>query len=448
MKQIFIFFITISACIAIVSPGCKCKKTVVQAVPKEDPFAPKTMLLDVNGIKVLFKKTSSQIVSAQAFLYGNGGYTKANEGIEKLAITWSLLSMGAEDVKKFQEMKLQNGLKLYDSCTSNYSCWGLSVVNEGFSDAMSLLGQTVTKPSLSSENFGKAKASIIQQINSNKNNEKLVLHQRLSHQLFEGNTNELNPRGTETIVNLLTEEEVINYLKNRTTKSNLFIVVVGNLSEVQVRDAIANNFIELQTGVTSKPDSTLLKMVKSNINYYDDAVKDNHLYGVIGMPDNTSRNYYAMRLALEILNQKIKTAAAANGNLMFDMQFDNHLGPVPYSSYYIKTNSPNEAAQLFYGEIKKLKINGFDNEELKDIRAQLITKFYYGIKSNAQQGFALAEAYVAGNWPLGEILPYKFNSISQPEVIKAFEDYMKAIQWGFLGNKERVDEAILLMDLN
>jgi predicted Zn-dependent peptidase len=115
----------------------------------------------------------------------------------------------------------------------------------------------------------------------------------------------------------------------------------------------------------------------------------------------------------------------------------------PSANISVSTTDPNKYIGVAKALINKTKKEGFTEDELKNIKTQYLTRFFYGQETNSAQAASLASNEVLhSNWKRALTLSDDMKKVSLEELNSVFNKYISNMVWAYQGDPAKANPAL------
>lgn len=396
------------------------------------------------GIKVIFKPSPKEVISVRLFVDGGtANYPKEQEGIEALALM-TAIEGGTKTLDKvaFQTEAEKIGAHFASATTYDFGSIEMTCLSSFWDKSWELFTDAILNPAFDEKEFSIVKEQLIATAKNLEADPDAHLRNLAMENVFEGKNYSKQPDGTSESLQKLTLEETKKYYFNTIGKKRCFIVVVGNVQEDDLKKKVEVSLARMKEGTpaTKEPRQVIRE---GGVHIEDRDIATNYLRGVFTAPAMSDKDAVALRMAMNILQDKFFVELRTKRSLSYAPAAFYSTGVInsPYSVLYITTQDPAQSMQVMVDLINEIKKSGFTDKELKDTKLSFLTNFYMGQETSAAQSQTLGMMQVAGDWKLAETFSEKVNALTLDEMNKAFAKYTNAIQWTYLGKKDAVKET-------
>ncbi|MDH4091245.1 MAG: insulinase family protein [Cyclobacteriaceae bacterium] len=397
----------------------------------------------VDGMKVILKPSIKEIISVRLFIKGGtANYPKALEGVEALAL--EMVTEGGtknQTRTEFASALEKIGTSLASSSSLDYSEISLSCVKSFWDPSWKLFAEAITSPRFDEKEFSIIKGRVISQAKQAESNPDQYLQNRALQNAFGSRNYSKIPAGTVQSLENISLQQVVAHYNTILGKQNIFLVVVGNVTETDIKQKVAAAFATLGPGKIAKPEPSV--EFTPAVNIEDRDIATNYIRGTMNAPGVNEKDGVPMMLAMNILRFRFfvelrtkRSLSYAPGAFYATAAIKN-----PYAVYYISTTDPKQSLQVMIDEINKVKNEGFSEKELKDMKETYLTNHFLGLETNDSQTMSLGLAEVAGDWRNTESFMTKVDHATIKDINDAFNKYSSSINWTYLGKEDAVSDA-------
>ncbi len=396
----------------------------------------------VEGIKVIFKPSVKEIVSARFFIKGGtANYTKEQEGIEALALS-VVTEGGTKSLNKtaFATALEKIGTNIGSSTALDYSEINLSCIKDFWDPSWKLFADAIVNPAFDAKEFELIKGKAVSAAKESESNPDVHLKNKSLENTFAGRNYSKITTGTAASLEKLTVDQVAAHYKSILGKRNAFIVVVGNISEEDLKQKVAAAFKGLGAGKTLQPEKKIEFKPQATIENRD--IATNYIRGLMSAPSMNDKEGTAMMLSTAILYDRFFVELRTKRSLSYAPAVNYASSAItnPYALFYISTTDPKQSLQVMMDEINKVKNQGFSEKELKDMKESYLTTFFMGLETNDSQTFTLGTREVAGDWKKAESFMSDVEKITVQDLNAVFKKYSSSINWTYLGKESAVSK--------
>jgi predicted Zn-dependent peptidase len=402
---------------------------------------------EINGLKVLIKqRPGTPTVAAGLFIRGGArNVTAENAGIENL-----MLEVSTEGSKNFPSQMMRKELSRTGSVISagsNYDYSGMSMISikRNFERSWEIFTDVTLNPSFLPADVTRAKDRILTGLRSQTDAPENYLEVLQEKLIYAKHPYENDPAGTIATVTRMGADDLRAYHQKMMQTSRLLLVVVGDVDLDALKKKIADSFGKLPRGDYKSAPLPQIDFSKPTLDTTSRVLETNYVKGVFAAPTIGDPDYYAMRVAMAILQQQVFQEVRVQRNLSYAPGAD--MGSLAANSGNISVSAvnANEAVRVMLGVIDQLKNNTVNDETIKEMSNFFLTTYYLKQETSAAQAGELASYELnGGGWRNSLVFLDKMRDVTPADVRTVANKYMKNIRFIVVGNPASVDKKIFL----
>ncbi|MFT3744128.1 MAG: pitrilysin family protein [Pyrinomonadaceae bacterium] len=406
---------------------------------------------DVNGMKVLIKRRIGTPTVA-AGLYFRGGVknlTAANAGIEGFA-----LNVAAEATKSYPRQKLRKetssvGTVITAGASYDFSTLAMACTKQSFDNSWKIFVDVALNPTFAPEDVERVRGTFLTGLRAQNDSPEGALDSANESVLYAGHPYANDPQGTIANITKFKSADLAAYHKGLIQTSRMLLVIVGDLDPTVLQKQVQEAFGSLPKGDYKESPLPSLNFSKPTVDVTAKSVETNYVKGSFAAPSIRDSDYYAMRTAMTVLQQRVFEEVRGKRNLSYapDAELDDMAANT--ASISASTTKPNEAVAVMLDEIKKIKLGSVDADTIGQMSAYFLTTYYLKEETNAAQAAELAQyELLGGGWRNSLDFLDRMRKVKPAEVQAAANKYMKNIRFVIVGNPSDVDKSIFLQTQN
>lgn len=415
---------------------------------KKQDFGVKEYMVD--GIKVISKPSTKDIISVALYVRGGtANYSKEQEGIEQL--TMSILAESGTmkyPKDKFNSLLDSYGSSITSGSNEDESSVALNCLKSRWNESWDIFSDMLLHPAFDETTFNNKKEEALSNIKQIESDPDGYLNLLVYREVFKSTRYNTMVQGSEASIKKMTLDAIKKYYASLVEKNKLYIVVVGNVTEEDLRTKIGQ-LKGIQSGpapvakTESKPDFS-----KSTLYKEDRKLATNYIQGILNAPDPGSPDWTAMKIATRILSDRLFVEIRTKRNLSYAPYAFLAANKNAYTGIYVSTTDPVTAVQVMTDELKKIRKEGFTESELKNKKEGYLTGFYMNLETNSALTGMLGNNENLSSWKEAMSVLDKVNNLTLDDINSAFRKYSTSIQWIYLGDTSLADEKLFLAPLN
>ncbi|MEP7279979.1 MAG: insulinase family protein, partial [Bacteroidota bacterium] len=270
MKPILQFGI-ILFCLSGLSAG-----TLAQSGTKE---------INYEGLKIIFKKTSKEVVTASLFIKGGtANITEAQQGLEDLALSLAM-SGGTKTMDKdaFAEAADNLGTDFAATASKDYSRLTMTCLKDNWDKSWAMFADAILNPAMDENEYQVIKNQMISAAKQQESDPDAYLRKLATDGLFGGSDYAKVPNGTPATLETFTVADAKKYYAALLGKKKCFLVIVGNIDETDLLNNIKSSLAKLPVGPEAKKP-TFKSVTTSRVNIKDRNIATNYILGTLNAP--------------------------------------------------------------------------------------------------------------------------------------------------------------------
>jgi predicted Zn-dependent peptidase len=394
---------------------------------------------------VIVQPSGNQIVEIQTIIKGGvQNYTAAKQGIESLAMT-ALTECGtANDNKNSFKNKLDNvSAQVYANSGRDYCTISMNCIKSDFNSVWPLYADAIVQPLFDEKEFNRIKQDAINGLRAQESQPDYAINNMATQMAFAGKDKAKRPEGTVETLPKLTVAETKAYYNSVCTKNRMLIVVVGEIDKTDLEQKIGDMLSIVPEG---KPFTLRKETIAPAQNSFKAEKKDlatNYIQGITSAPAPGTPDFNAFNLAMRIFSQRHFLEIRTKNGLSYapGSWFDG--GSSPSAHISVSTTDPDKYIGVAKALIEKTKKEGFTADELRNMKTQYLTGFFYRQETNnAQANSLVANEVLHSNWKRALTLSDDMKKVTLSELNTVFTKYITNMVWAYQGNPAQVNPAL------
>ncbi len=271
-----------------------------------------------------------------------------------------------------------------------YTCYYMKVLDENLELAIELLADMLFNSSFESDDIGKEKSVIAEEINMYEDSPEDLAHDLLVESMFKDQSLGYSILGQQDVVEGFTQQNLIQYVKEQYRPDNTVIAVAGNFDENHLYQLVNEYFGSWKKTETQKKkqliDSSIkfsrisrqkdIEQIHLNIGYQGAVLGSDEMYDLLIL-NNIIGGSMSSRLF-----QKIREDRGLVYSIYSSM--NNYTNNGVYSIYCsMNPGQLNLVQELIDEEINLLINKGLTSDEFEKARRQLKGSYLLGMESTS-----------------------------------------------------------------
>ncbi|HVE56384.1 MAG TPA: pitrilysin family protein [Pyrinomonadaceae bacterium] len=402
---------------------------------------------DVNGLKVIVKRRpNAPTVSAGLFIRGGvRNLTPTTAGIESL-----MLSTATEASKKFPRDVMRKELSkmasaLGSGSNEDFSVISLNSTRPNFDKTWDIFTDAIMNPSFTQADFDLVRGKILTALKNQSISPDSALDVLQDKVVYANHPYANDPNGTPETIAAFKLEDIRAYHQKVMTTSQLLLVVVGDVDPDVLQKRVADSLGKLPKGNYKETPLPQITFDKPSLDITSRAVETNYIKGIFAAPSLSNPDYYAMRVAMTLLQSKVINEVRNKRQLSYAPNAEMADDAANTANIYVTANDANQSVSLMLNEIDKMRESGVDEEEFQGLPGYFLTTYFIKQETNASQVAELARyELIGGGWR--NSLKFIDNMLAvKPQDVKTVANkYMKNIRFVVIGNPAAINKQVFM----
>jgi predicted Zn-dependent peptidase len=177
-------------------------------------------------------------------------------------------------------------------------------------------------------------------------------------------------------------------------------------------------------------------------------VETDYVEGSFAAPPLSDPDYYAMRVAISILQTQVYQEVRVKRNLSYAPDASLNMNAANNAFVYVTTTKPNEAVPVMIDRIRDLRTNDVTQDTIRQYGNFFLTTYYIGQETDAAQAGELARyELLGGGWRNSFGFIDRVRQVTPAQVRAVAQKYMKNVRWDLVGSPTGVDRSLFLQTL-
>lgn len=402
---------------------------------------------DVNGLKVILKRrASSPTVAAGLFLRGGArNLTPETAGIENV-----MLNVATEAGKKYNRQTVRRELSrvggtIGASAGQDYSAVSLVSTRENFDKVWDIFTDVMLNPAFAADDVSRIKQQVLTGLREQETSPDNALDALQDRVIFAGHPYANEASGTIATVTSFTPEQLKAYHHNAMQTSKLLLVVVGDVNPTDLKARVESSFGKLPRGEYKEEPFPALDFSKPSVDIATRNLPTNYVEGVFSAPSLNSPDYYAMRVAMTLLQELVYSEVRVKRQLSYAPNAELNNAAANTANIYVTAVDANQAISVMLNQIDLLKTKTVTDDKIAGMAGQFLTNYYLRQETNAAQAGELARyELIGGGWRNSFEFLNRIRSVKPEDIQTVANKYMKNIRFVVVGNPAAINKSVFL----
>lgn len=396
---------------------------------------------EAGGIKVIHNKVDNPVVAVRLYVRGGtANYPIDQQGIENLAFDMALFG----DSKKITSKDKLNraselGIGFSSKSGYDYGYMGMTALHMFWDESWELWSTAVAQPAFDETDANYSRGEMNARIREIESSPNQLIEQRATAQLHLDTDYEKIPLGTIESLAEMSAESIAEYYNRVVNKSNIFLVVTGNIETEDLKQKVNDAFAALPDGAPTAPITPVSDADFGIAQIHHKDLDVNHLLLKMPAPARYGPEGVANMLAMSLLSDRLHEAARQDDKVFYAPTATADT-PLRFTSnsIYTMTDYPANSIDLIIKVINQIRKTGFTAEELSRKKASFLTYLFLGQETVDAHAHALGDAEAAGEWRQSLGILEDVNSLNIGQVNSVFRKYSNKVSWFYLGNESQI----------
>lgn len=400
---------------------------------------------EVNGLKVLVKQRPAAPTFSGGLFFKGGvrNYTPETAGIENF-----MLNVATEAGKRFNRQQVRRelsrtGSSLAGSAGSDFGVVSFVSTKENFDRIWNVFTDVTLEPAFATEDVERVRQQLLAGLRERETSPDAALTAAQERVLYAGHPYGIDSQGTIPTVQGLTAAQLRDHHKKLMQTSRMLLVIVGDIDPKLVREKVEAAFGKLPRGDYKHEPLPALDFSKQTLDVTNRSLQTNYVQGAFPAPSLADPDYYAMRVAVTILQQLVYQEVRIQRQLSYAPNAEMNNQAVNYGFLYVTTVDPNQSVKVMLDQVNLLRTQTVTDEFIGGMAGQFVTQYYTDQQTNAAQAAELARyELIGGGWRRSFEFLEKMTAVTALDVRRVSEKYLKNFRFVVVGDPRSADPGV------
>ncbi len=400
---------------------------------------------EVNGLKVLVKQRPAAPTFSGGLFFKGGvrNYTPETAGIENFT-----LNVATEAGKRFNRQQVRRelsrtGSSLAGSAGSDFGVVSFVSTKENFDRIWNVFTDVTLEPAFATEDVERVRQQLLAGLRERETSPDAALTAAQERVLYAGHPYGIDSQGTIPTVQGLSAAQLRDHHKKLMQTSRMLLVIVGDIDPKLVREKVEAAFGKLPRGDYKHEPLPALDFSKQTLDVTNRSLQTNYVQGAFPAPSLADPDYYAMRVAVTILQQLVYQEVRIQRQLSYAPNAEMNNQAVNYGFLYVTTVDPNQSVEVMLDQVNLLRTQTVTDEFIGGMAGQFVTQYYTDQQTNAAQAAELARyELIGGGWRRSFEFLEKMTAVTALDVRRVSEKYLKNFRFVVVGDPRSADPAV------
>ncbi|MBA7649400.1 putative zinc protease [subsurface metagenome] len=352
-----------------------------------------------NGLTIIFEKRNLPVVSI-SFAVRNGGI---NEDVSEKGISHFIEHMlykgtPTRNAKKIAEEIEKNGGELNGFTSEEITAYWCKIPSKHLNIALNVLSDMIKNPLFDKKELEKERKVIFEEIKMRKDYPIQYVFDEIQKFLYDG-TMDLSIIGTYDTMNSVDRKKIVEKFKQIYTPNNMILCVVGDADFNKLIEFAEKNFGD-EKGQIPRQEFNLKNELRIEERK---GIDQANLVFAYHVPLADSKKSYAAHVLNTLMaggmSSRLFSEIREKRNLAYAVKGEANINrDFAYNFVYVGTTKENVeiVKELILKEFEKVA-KGLDEEELNQVREQLIGNYQISMEDSQMQMVNLLSYEIVGN---------------------------------------------------
>jgi zinc protease len=430
MTRFLLVFVAALSCVAAVSPA--------QQAGGATKF-------QVSGIPVILKPvTANDVVAVRLYIRGGSANLSAsNAGIENFMLETASHGTARYSKDAFNERLTETGTSISSDAGYDYSSMALQGVRQHWNEAWDLFTEAALKPTFPASEVELVRAQLVDGLKRIPDDPDTYLTYLADSSLYAGHAYAVPPGGTPASVGAITRDALAAWHKQRFTRENLLLVVVGNVSRADLTQKIESTFGKLPASGGSAVRAPRLSAVRPDVMVVKRELPTNYIAGYFAAPPPSDPDYAALRVATDILSDRLFEEVRTKRNLTYSVGAGLSNRAANRGSLYVTAVEPDTTLKVIFTQVRRLQHEPLPQSTLAENVNTFLTEFWIGQQSNMGQAQQLGLfELLGGGWQNLSRFVDAVRHVTPADVERVATLYMRHARFAVIGDPAKIDRQL------
>jgi zinc protease len=399
----------------------------------------------VSGIPVIFKPVrANDVVAVRLYIRGgSGNLTPANAGIEDFMLETATRGTSKYDKDAFTARLVETGTKINAGAGYDFSTLALVSVKQHWNEAWDLFTQAALHPTFPAAEVELVRGQLLDAVRRIPDDPDSYLSYLADSSFYMGHPYGVRPGGTSTSLASISREALADWHRQRLTKENLLLVVVGNVAREDLTHKISSTFGELPPRGGSAASVRALTAVTPEVVVVKRELPTNYIMGLFSAPPVSDPDHAALRVGTDILSNRLFEEVRTKRNLSYAVRADLSGLAVNRGSLYVTAVEPDTTLKVILSEVRRLQREPLPAATLAENVNTFLTRFWIAQQSNMGQAQQLGFfEVVGGGWQNLNGFVDAVKRVKPADVQRVAIRYMQHARFTVIGDPTKINRAL------
>lgn len=402
---------------------------------------------EAGGIKVLLKRRpNSPTVAGGLFIKGGArNIDEKTAGLERLMLA-TAIEAGKNTPRATVRREIsRTGSGISSGAANDFSVVSLVTTRPDFDRTFEIFSDVVLNPTFAEEDVKRNREQILAGLRESSSVPEAALESLESRVIYAGHPYANDVNGTPATVAAFTVADLQAQHKKVMEASRLLFVFVGDIEPEKLKSMIAAKFGKLPKGTYKDEPIPALQFTRGSLDTTQRGLPTNYLKGTFAAPSLNNPDYFAMRVAMSLLQSLVYQEVRGRLQLSYAPDAEMDMFAANTANISVSTTDPNTATAAMMNQIRLLKERTLPAEVIDEVAAFFLTRYYMGQETSSAQVVELARyEMIGGGWRNAFEFINGVRRVTPQELRTVSNKYMRNLRFTYIGDTVGLNRSVFL----
>jgi zinc protease len=401
---------------------------------------------DVAGIPVIQKLvTANEVVAVRLYLWGGAAsLTPANAGIEAMMLDASTHGTQKYSKDAFNSLSTETGTNIGSETTVDFSVLAMQAIRQNWNQAWDLFSEAALRPTFPAAEVELVRGQMIDAARRRSDDPDTYLGYLADSLFYMGHPYSAIPRGTVASLTGITRDALAQWHRQRMTKENVLIVVVGNVSRADLTNKIRTAFASIPATGGKAGAVNAITSVTPEVVIVERQLPTNYITGFFAAPSLKDPDYPALRAAIDMLSDRLFEEVRTKRNLTYAVAAGLDTRAANHGRLYVTAIQPDTTAKVIFSTVKQLQDGPISPSDVAENLNASLTAYLIGQETNMGQAAALGLWETSGGgWDNYAKFIVSYRHVTATDIQRVARRYLQHARFVVIGDPNKVTKTLL-----
>lgn len=399
----------------------------------------------VSGIPVIYKPVrANDVVAVRLYIRGgSGNLTPANAGIEDFMLEAATHGTVRYDKDAFNAKLTETGTSITADAGYDFSTLAVQGVRQNWNEAWDLFTQAALHPTFPAAEVELVRGQLLDAVKRIPDDPDTYLSYLADSSLYAGHQYAVRPAGTASSLTSISRDALADWHRQRLTKENLLLVVVGNVPREDLNRKIAESFGQLPAHGGSAASPRALASVTPDVIVVKRELPTNYIIGSFSAPPPSDPDYAALRVATDVLSDRLFEEVRTKRNLTYAVAARLANFAANRGALYVTAVEPDTTVKVIFSEVRRLQREPLPATTLAENVNTFLTQFWIAQQTDMGQAQQLGLFELqGGGWQNLDRFVGAIRRVTPGDVQRVASRYMQHARFVVIGDPAKIDRTL------